>query len=92
MRHIKVILAAVTAIMMMAVLSAPAMAQASPTCYGFCDDAPADAPCYGFCGNAAPEDPSCHGFCGDSSTAPPPNQDCGWVWSPEEDDYVWACW
>ncbi len=91
MRRSRVILAAVTAMLMMALFSAPAIAQSSTPCYGFCDNAPADQPCYGFCGNAAADDPSCHGFCGDYASAPP-NQDCGWAWSPEEDDWVWACW
>jgi hypothetical protein len=93
MRRSKVILAAVTAmLMLMAMLSAPAMAQSSTPCYGFCDNAPADADCYGFCGNAAPNDPSCHGFCGDYPTTREPDWQCDWVWSYEEDDWVWACW
>jgi hypothetical protein len=93
MRRIKVILAAVTAMMIMAVLSAPAMALDSPTpCYGFCDDAPTDAPCYGFCGNAAPADPSCYGFCGNSSITPDQAPlDCGWVWDRWEEDWVRVC-
>jgi hypothetical protein len=65
MRYFKVVLAATAAMMMIAALSAPAMAQSSPTpCYGFCNNSATDAPCYGFCGNSAPGDPSCHGFCG----------------------------
>jgi hypothetical protein len=42
MRRIKVILAALAAMMMMAALSAPAMAQPVPTCYGFCGNSDTD--------------------------------------------------
>jgi hypothetical protein len=27
-----------------------------------------------------------------ATTEPEPDWQCGWVWSPEEDDWVWACW
>ena len=29
-----------------------------------------------------------------STTTPTPtsNTECGWVWSYQEDDWVWACW
>ena len=93
MRRSKVILAAVTAMLMMALFSAPAIAQSSTPCYGFCDNAPADQPCYGFCGNAAPDDPSCHGFCGPyPTTTQEPEWECGWAWDPWEEEWVWACW
>ncbi|MBV9453769.1 MAG: hypothetical protein JOZ19_06565 [Rubrobacter sp.] len=47
MRRIKVILAAVAAMMMIAALSAPAMAQPVPTCYGFCGNSDPDDYYYG---------------------------------------------
>ncbi len=27
-----------------------------------------------------------------STTTPEPDYECGWVWSYQEDDWVWACW
>ena len=64
----KLMVVCVMALMMMVVLSAPAMAQS----YG-----PYWNP--GWLGPPA-------------TTEPEPDWQCGWVWSPEEDDWVWACW
>ena len=27
-----------------------------------------------------------------STTTPTSDTECGWVWSYQEDDWVWACW
>ena len=72
----KLMIVCVIALMMMVVALPSALAQGSDWCYWGCDPSYWSAP-------AATDT---------TTTEPEPDWQCGWVWSPEEDDWVWACW